>query len=183
MSLSCTDHLIQEHRLILRAVYVLQAMSDQAKENKMPEESDVDRLLHFFHRFADSHHQGKEEAVLFPALRDKDRSKAGGPLHQMMFEHEQERSLVNGLEDALRTRKHADFAYYGSRLAQILCNHIYKEDNILFDLVEKSITKDMDTKLVIEMASFDRDLRNGGMYQSMVEIVNDLEWKYLGKAA
>src|SRR5690349_18890518 len=123
MPLTCTDHLIQEHRLILRAVYVLEAMADQAHSGNMPADDDVAKLLDFLKRFADDHHQGKEEAVLFPCLREA----ADGPsnaLRLMMFEHEQERSLVRGLEDALHTHKNEDFAYYGGRLAEILSTHI-----------------------------------------------------------
>src|SRR5262245_15781185 len=131
MSLRCTDHLIQEHRLILRCVYVLEAMAEQASTAKMPATEDVDKLLDFLKRFADDHHQGKEETVLFPCLRQASEGPISA-LQMMMFEHEQERSLVEGLEDALRTHRHEDFAYFGGRLAEILSNHIYKEDNILF---------------------------------------------------
>jgi hemerythrin-like domain-containing protein len=180
MALHCTDRLIQEHRLILRAVYVLQAMAERARNQVMPASADVDRLLLFFKAFADEHHQGKEEAVLFPALKCRDKGKVGGPLHQMMFEHEQERSLVEGLEDALRTNNSADFTYYGGRLAAILASHIYKEDNILFDLVEKTIPREMDEALVAEMDAFDRCICRGS-YDEMVRLVSDLEWKYIVK--
>jgi hemerythrin-like domain-containing protein len=182
MALKCVDSLIQEHRLILRAVYVLEAMADRAKNRQMPAEIDVDRLLLFFRRFADAHHQAKEECVLFPALRRKPDTPAEGALHRMMFEHEQERSLIEGLEDALRTRKDSDFSYYGRRLADILGNHIYKEDRILFALVERSITTDDDAVLADEMAAFDRDLQSGS-HEEMHRLVTDLERKYLGRAA
>jgi len=182
MALNCTDHLIQEHRLILRAAYVLKAMADQAGQNHMPATDDVDKLLDFFRRFADDHHQGKEEAVLFPALRTIDGNRTGGPLGQMTFEHEQERSLVRGLEESLRTKNHADFAYYGGRMAEILSNHIYKEDNILFDLVEKTINREVDKRITQEMLQFDLAL-GPEAYEGLVHTVNQLELKYLGKAA
>jgi hemerythrin-like domain-containing protein len=181
MALRCTDHLIQEHRLILRAVYVLKAMADQAEDLKIPEAQDVE-LLHFFRRFADDHHQAKEESVLFPALRNCDLPNTSGPLGQMMFEHEQERSLIEGLEDSLRTRNHSDFAHYGHRMAEVLSNHIYKEDNILFDLVEKAIAKETDERIVEEMMRFDESLLPD-KYDELAHTVNQLEWKYLGKAA
>jgi Uncharacterized conserved protein len=181
MSLSCTDHLIQEHRLILRSVYVLQAMAEQAGNGKMPEDEDVDKLLHFLKRFADDHHQGKEEAVLFPCLREAN-AGPNNALRMMMFEHEQERSLVTGLEDALRTHKNEDFAYYGGRLAEVLSTHIYKEDNILFTLVERTISRDMDARIAREMSIYDQSLPVGTR-EEMNRVVNALEWKYLGKAA
>ena len=181
MSLSCTDHLIQEHRLILRSVYVLQAMADQARAGKMPADEDVAKLLDFLKRFADDHHQGKEEAVLFPCLREASEGPSNA-LRMMMFEHEQERSLVGGLEDALRTHKNEDFAYYGGRLAEILSTHIYKEDNILFSLVERTISKEVDARVAREMVAYDESLP-AAKREEMNRVVNDLEWKYLGKAA
>ncbi len=182
MARQCTDLLIEEHRLILRAVYVLKAMAGRAKENRMPEAQDVDKLLEFFRRFADDHHQGKEEAVLFPAVRNSALGRTDGPLGQMLFEHDQERSLVEGLEDALRTRNETDFAYYGARLADVVSNHIYKEDNILFDLIEKTITLEVDARVVEEMQHFDQAM-NSRIHAKMTQLVSQLEWKYLGKAA
>jgi hemerythrin-like domain-containing protein len=182
MALRCTDHLIQEHRIILRATFVLLAMADRAKENRMPDAEDIESLLNFFRRFADDHHQCKEETVLFPELRNTAAGKTKGPLGQMMFEHDQERSLVEGLENALRTKHAADFSYYGERLAEILGTHIYKENNILFDLVEKTITKEADSRLSQDMEKFDLSM-HPGVYEGLTHEVTRLEWKYLGKAA
>jgi hemerythrin-like domain-containing protein len=182
MTLRCTDHLIQEHRIILRAIFVLYAMADRAKESRMPDAEDIESLLNFFRRFADDHHQCKEETVLFPELRNTDAGKTKGPLGQMMFEHDQERSLVEGLENALRTKNAADFFYYGDRLAGVLSTHIYKEDNILFDLVEKTITKEADARLAQEMEKFDLSTQPG-LVDGLKHEVTRLEWKYLGKAA
>ncbi len=178
----CTAHLIQEHRIILRAVFVLFAMADRAKEGAMPDANDVESLLNFFRRFGDEHHQGKEETVLFPALRNTDVGKTNGPLRQMMFEHDQERSLIEGLENALHTKHPDDFAYYSRRLADVLSNHIYKEDNILFDLVEKTITREDDGRLELDMEKVDRSMAPG-LHDELVRDVTRLEWKYIGKVA
>ena len=181
MSLSCIDHLLQEHRLILRAVYVVKAMAEQAEQFKLPEAEDVEELLRFFHHFADEHHQTKEESILFPSLRIATEGKINAPVKQMAFEHEQDRSLIRGLQDAIRTRNHADFAYFGNRLAEVLSNHIYKEDNILFYFAQKAIALDMDRDLVQQMEAFDRTLRPG-VQDEWAQTVNRLEWKYLGKS-
>jgi hemerythrin-like domain-containing protein len=157
-------------------------MADRAKQLQMPEQADVEALLGFFRHFADEHHQTKEETILFPSLRVAGAEKSITPMRQMVFEHEQERSLIQALEDALRTKNHADFAYFGHRMADVLSNHIYKEDNILFQLAHKAIPKDKDITLVQEMADFDKSLRPG-VYDDWMRTVNRLEWKYLNKVA
>ena len=180
MARRCIDHLIQEHKLILRAVYVLEAMAADASEARLPESSDVEKLLTFLRQFADDHHQGKEEAVLFPAVRITAGIPAG-PLQHMMFEHAQELTMVEGLESALRTQDCTDFAHCGARLAQTLSNHIYKEDNILFFQIEQRIDDDADSKIVDEMLAMDE--RFGATRRlEMTQIVTYLEWKYLSKA-
>jgi hemerythrin-like domain-containing protein len=182
MALRCIDHLIKEHRLILRAVCVLEAMAEQARNGNIPPASDVDRLLDFFHRFADEHHQGKEEAVLFPSLRKHGNGGTQAELHQMAFEHEQERSLVTGLEDALKTLRSSDFAYYGNRMAEVLGHHIYKEDNVLFALVERKLPKHVDSEVLREMMVFDNAL-TPGLRNEFIHNITELERRYVGKAA
>src|SRR5690242_6669891 len=182
MTLRCTDHLVREHRLILRAVYVIKAMADQAKQLKMPETQDVEALLDFFRHFADEHHQTKEETILFPGLRANDAGKSANALRQMIFEHEQERSLIQALEEAMHTRNHQDFSYFANRMAEVLSNHIYKEDHILFSLAEAAISQDADAGLVREMVEFDGSLQPG-VYKEWARTINRLEWIYLDKVA
>ena len=67
--MKCTDLLIQDHKVILRSLDVLQAMASCAEKEKPPAEEDVVTLLHFLRAFADDHHQMKEESALFPELR------------------------------------------------------------------------------------------------------------------
>ena len=101
--MKCTDLLIQDHKIILRCLDVLQQMALCVEKGQPPVEQDVVTLLGFLRTFADEHHQMKEESALFPELL-RASSKQDGPLRQMLFEHDQERSLVEGLEDSLFTK-------------------------------------------------------------------------------
>src|SRR5438445_5565563 len=102
--MKCTDLLIQEHKIILRAMDVLDHMATRVENSQPVAPEDVETLLRFLRGFADDHHQAQEESALFPELM---RTSAWheGPLRHMVFEHDQERSLVDGIEDALRTKK------------------------------------------------------------------------------
>jgi hemerythrin-like domain-containing protein len=68
--MKATQFLIEEHKLILRALDVLDAMTARIEKRGNIEARDVDKLLDFLRWFADAHHQAKEETILFPALRD-----------------------------------------------------------------------------------------------------------------
>ena len=98
----------------------------------------------------------------------------------MMFEHDQERSLIEGLEDALKTRRGSDFRHYAGRLSGILRNHINKENNILFDIVEKSLSREQHNQVAAEFEKFDLGSENR---QMLDDNLRRLTRKYLGMAA
>src|SRR5437016_7719032 len=150
--MKCTDLLTQEHKIILRALDVLEHMATRVENDQPVEAQDVDTLLRFLRAFADEHHQAEEESALFPELMRSAGNE--GPLRHMIFEHDQERSLVEGLEDALRTKKGMEFVHFANRLAQLLRSHIRKEDNILFEIVERCLSIEQDERVTAELNKF-----------------------------
>ena len=176
-----TDLLMQDHKIILRSLDVLEEMAAKVGNRVYLDPKDVEAMLHFLRVFDDEHHQTKEETALFPQLMQSAPAEERS-LRQMLFEHDQERSLVEGLEDALRTANDADFIGYAHRLSAILRNHIYKEDNILFDIVEKCLSKQQDEKVAREFEDFDRDF---GIQKrrELIDSLRRLEWKYIRKSA
>ena len=173
--MKCTDLLTQDHKIILRGLDVLAQMARDAERHRPPEAIDVEALLRFFCSFADDHHQLKEESALFPELL---RSYCGqeASLRHMLFEHDQERSLVAALEDALHTKQVADFVYFADRFVDLIRTHIHKEDRILFQIVEAALSPEQDAKVVAEFDKFEVD-------ESLLGDLRMLEWKYLRKAA
>jgi len=173
--MKCTELLMQDHKVILRCLHVLEQVAVCAEKGEPLEHEDVSILLRFLREFADEHHQAKEESALFPELRHASAAQ-DGPLRQMLFEHDQERSLVGGLEDSLFAKRGADFAHFANRLTALLRNHIYKEDNILFDIVDRSLSPEQDEKVVAEFNKFQ-------INPSFLADLRRLEWKYLRKVA
>ena len=155
--MKCTDLLDKDHQIILRAVDVLEQMADAVTKGNSVDPQDTEFVIRFLKEFEDGHHQTKEESALFPILL-----KASGTqqakLRQIVFEHDQERSLVEGLEDALRTKHGLDFVHFATRLINLLRSHIYKEELGLFGLVEMTLSNEEDTQVVAEFARFDEEL-------------------------
>jgi hemerythrin-like domain-containing protein len=140
--MKCTDHLTQDHKIILRALDVLQCMAEGENSERI-NPNDVEILLRFLRAFADDYHHIKEESVLFPELMRTSEAQSG-PLRHLLFEHDQERSLVEGLEDALRCKKSIDFVLFANRLISRIRNHIENEERILFPIIEALISEDQD---------------------------------------
>jgi hemerythrin-like domain-containing protein len=173
--MKCTELLIHEHKIILRALNVLDRMAARVEQDQPVDTEDVETLLRFLHTFADDLHQTKEESALFPELMRT--SAANQPaLKQMLFEHDQERSLVEGLEDSLRSKKGIEFVQFAGRLIDLLRTHIHKEDTILFEIVDRSLSAEQDERVTAGLNQF----------QISVDFLSDLrrlEWKYLSRVA
>jgi hemerythrin-like domain-containing protein len=166
---------MQDHKTILRALSVLEAMATRVEQDQPVDDEDVEAILRFLRTFADDHHQAKEESALFPELRRTCCAEEPS-VRQMLFEHDQERSLVEALEDALHTKKGPQFVQFAHRFVALIRNHIYKEDYILFAIVERNLTAEQDETVVAEFEKFDIDER-------CLADLRRLEWKYLRKAA
>jgi len=124
-----TQFLIEEHKVILRALDVLDAMTASVEKAQTMEESDLDNILDFLRWFADGHHQAKEETILFPALKRAAASEHR-PVDHMALEHEHERLLIEEMEKNVRLARLPEFASSAAHLSSTLRNHIYKEDRI-----------------------------------------------------
>jgi len=172
--MKCTSHLIQDHKVILRALEVLQAMAAHTENGEAVQAEDVQKLLRFLRTFADEYHQTKEESALFPELV---RASAVNYkwLRHMIFEHDRERSLVEGLEDALCTKKPKEFVYFAKRLMLLLSTHIQNEESIMFQIADHSLSGEQDEHVVSQLEKF-------AVQPGVVADLQHLEWTYLRKA-
>jgi hemerythrin-like domain-containing protein len=170
-----TGLLSQDHKIILRALEVLQAVATRTERGEPVDAEDVRSLLRFLRVFADDYHQAKEESAFFPELM---RACAANhdALRHMIFQHNQERSLVEGLEDALCTKNVLEFVYFADRLIQLISSHIQKEEDVMFDIAEQSLSVEVDDRVASQLEKFRVD-------PEILADLQGLEWKYLRRAA
>ena len=173
--MKCTDLLTQEHKTILRALDILDHMAARIKGDQPLAVEDVETILRFLRAFADNQHQAKEESALFPELL-RTSAANDAPLRQMIFEHDQERSLVEGLEDSLRTKRGMEFVHFANRLTGLIRTHIRKEDNILFPMAERCLSPEQDERVTTELNQFEVDV-------AFLADLRRLEWTYLRRVA
>ena len=133
------DVLMAEHRVIERVLSALEQRIADLDQQPFPYEF-LTQALDFFRNFADGCHHAKEEELLFPLLEQRGVPRDNGPIGCMLKEH------VHGRECLATVRANLDAARDGSPVAvnavrdaaldniQMLRQHIYKEDNILFQM-------------------------------------------------
>jgi hemerythrin-like domain-containing protein len=174
-----TNHLTNEHKLILRALDVLDALCGSIEKSGSVNAVDVSKILDFLRWFADAHHQSKEETILFPALKRAAASQ-GRPVEHMTWEHSQERSSVEGLEKDVRLADVSEFVSAANRLSSTLRNHIYKEDRILFEAADAVLTPKEDEAVFEQLTRFDTAL-DKQLLEEKLKDLRSLEWEYLRK--
>jgi len=172
-----TRILMEEHRYILRSLEVICGMADCVENGEDVDDRDVDCILQFLHAFGDDHHQEKEEAILFPALLKASHAEEHECLCQITFEHNQQRSLLEGIEDALRTRKGKDFVYYARRLAELVRAHVRCEEDDVFKRADAILSAEEDDRIARELAAYDSPHRAERLRELLKRMVA-LEFKY-----
>ena len=181
MTCKCIDALVAEHKTMLRIVNVLHSMSARARDHSEYDSQDVEALIRLIRDFGDGFHQRKEEDALFPVFTTVCDTTEYAAVRHMLFEHQQDRALMSGLAEAVARSNAVQFAEYGSRLATVLQNHIFKEDNILFETINSRLSAEDDARVIAEFDYFDREFA-----VQKAELLNQLrrlEWRYLHKIA
>lgn len=157
-----TQLLMEEHQIILRGLRVLEALAARAARGDPVPAQAVDALLAFLAGFADAHHHGKEEEILFPALEEAGFPPDDGPVGVMVQEHVQGRGLISALREAAPRASgspdaRARFAAAARAYAQLLSAHIDKENQVLFPMADQAIPREDQQRVDEGFDGFERE--------------------------
>jgi hemerythrin-like domain-containing protein len=182
MKAECTELLKKEHRTILRIADMLTALADECERTSQMNKEDMFGILEILTVIGDEYHQSKEEKALFPVFTSVcDRSEIEAVRH-ILREHDDDRSLIHAMEDAVHRSDAADFAFHARHLADFQRAHVNKEDNILFEIVNRSLSKANDQQILREFEAFD-DAFKSRRHDRLLHRLQMLEWKYSRVAA
>jgi hemerythrin-like domain-containing protein len=181
--MKATEILIHEHELILRGVAVLERMARRPSAGQTVPADDARSIIEFIRKFADGCHHAKEEGVLFPAMEAAGIPKEGGPIGMMLLEHDQGRAAVRAMDQAvsgfgadpgaLGAFAKAAFAY-----ANLLSNHIFKENNVLFRMADQAIPPPQDAVMVAAYAEHEAKVTGPGEHERFHAMIDELEKTY-----
>jgi hemerythrin-like domain-containing protein len=174
-----TKMLMADHEIILKALHVLEVISDHIGHGEPVDDSDIRSLLSFLRNFADGSHHVKEEAILFPALMQAGMAMEEGPLRVMAYEHERGRALIAAMDESLGREDKHDFAMYARRYIELLTQHIDKENYVLFDIADQKLTDDEDQKLAEAFEHFEQNIVGTPAYERLRDTIAKLAAKYV----
>lgn len=170
-----------EHQIILRVINVLKRLVDRSKAGGAFEAAAFGRCVEFFRLFADACHHAKEEDMLFPMLESRGIPREGGPIGVMLYEHQLARGFTRDMAEALAAieRGEADgrqrFHTAAGQYIDLLTNHIFKEDNVLFRMGDHVLTDEDQRSLGGRFCESGCRAFEGKKREELLRIADELE--------
>jgi hemerythrin-like domain-containing protein len=178
--MQATEILSSEHRVIERMIAGLSAAVDRLEAGEAVRPDFFLDAVRFIRNFADGHHHGKEEGALFEAMARNGMPMDDGPIGVMLSEHDRARELTSGLGNAVDRwiageRGAADtVADYAREYGELLTQHMYKEDNILFPMAAQAILPQDQDRILDEFERIEREQAEKGSKASYVDLAQAL---------
>ncbi len=178
LSDKATALLSDEHRVIERVLVAVEKLTEKPVFTSL---DSWKKALDFIRHFADQCHHLKEEKILFPALEAHGIPNDGGPIGMMLLEHEEGRSYVRAMFDALGKIEAGDpsappaLFENAKRYTRLLREHIQKEDEILFRMADEVIPADEQKQLLKTFETHEAEEMGAGVHEKYLTIAQELE--------
>lgn len=173
--------LMEEHKAILRLLEVLKKISANLQNGNSVDVGAMEQAVDFIRTFADKCHHAKEEYVLFKFMEERGMPRYGGPIGVMLMEHDQGRSYVSKMAEAVQEIKNGKesagkkYAENALNFAELLSQHIHKEDNILYPMSEQMMEEKDEEKLLEEFEQSEKERVGEGVHEKYLKILEALE--------
>lgn len=188
MKRDITQALVDEHRLILRMLALLERNAPLTAAGRYTNYRFYRDAVDFIRNYADRFHHAKEEDILFEALITNGMPRENSPVAAMLLEHDRGRAYVKAMEeaalaaetgDASRTN---DLALNAIAYLTMLREHIDKEDTILYPLAERVIPEELRDGIIAGYGAAE-GRTPAGFEQKYREIVERYEAEVVARAA
>lgn len=186
--MKCFELMVKEHEHIKRMLKVIRKYCDRILNNEAIVYEDFFLMIDFVRNYADKHHHGKEEALLFEKMSDELGVAAQKLVrHGMYVEHDLGRLYMHDLEEALKKvikgdkESRLDVIANAVSYTHLLYRHIQKEDDVVYKFAEKNFSKDTLDKLDSECEDFEKEAEKNKLQKKYLGLVEELESRAGGK--
>lgn len=179
--MKATQVLMEEHQVILRVLKSLEAGADRLAAGQPIRSDFFLEAASFIKGFADGCHHKKEEGVLFVKMEQNGVQNQGGPIGMMLAEHEQGRVFTRGMHEAAQRWQSGDASAAGAieanarNYVNLLRQHIYKEDMILFPMADRAIPSDQQEAVWQGFEHVEHEETGAGVHEKYLALAESLE--------
>jgi hemerythrin-like domain-containing protein len=177
---TATQNLENDHVQILRLIDVMERITESADPNV----EHLETIVQLIREFADGLHHAKEEQLHFPMMVQKGFSNESGPVAVMHHDHVQGRNYTKGMAENILIYKQGEStainAIYSNMLgyADLLKNHIGKENNVLFRMADKAFTPVEQASLLLDFTQLEIMQANGQRKDDYIALIDALAGVY-----
>lgn len=177
--------MVDEHTNIRRMLKVVRNVCYRVMTNSKYDLDDFPKIIDFIRVYADKHHHGKEEDVLFETMsRSLENVAKSGAITGMYIEHDLGRLYIGSLEKALERFKAGDdearLDIIGNAIGytDLLDRHIEKENTALYKLAERMLDDTNKSFVEEECNKVEEKATEAGLQDKYIKLVTELEEKY-----
>lgn len=162
------DELKKEHSAIMHVLSILEKITT-LQHNDFQYHKEI---IYFLKVFADKCHHGKEENLLFKAMEAAGVAREHGPIGVMLFEHDLGRDLIKNMEVGIDNNDYEKFNENALQYINLLRNHIFKENNILFMMADMHLDEKTQDELYRKFVEFENREIGSGVHESLHKMID-----------
>jgi hemerythrin-like domain-containing protein len=161
------ERLVAEHDIIERGLNVLEKAVGRIESGQPVPDGFSKWAPEFFALFADKCHHAKEEDLFFPLLKERGVPQEGGPIGVMLHEHDVGRDCVVRMREASASGEfdRDKFVTAAKEFIPLLRQHIFKENNILFQMAENVMSQADDADMSVKFTQVEEERELAGMHE------------------
>ena len=182
--MNCIELMVEEHKNIKRMLRVIRKYCLYILKNKEVQYEDFLRFIDFIRNYADKHHHGKEEELLFEVMVNELDSAAKKLVrHGMLVEHDLGRLYVKELETAVRDvmnnneEAKLDIIANAIGYTNLLHRHIKKEDDVAYRYAQNNLSEKSIEKLNEKCARFEALADKSNIQRRYIDMIDEFEKK------
>lgn len=180
------DIMVKEHENIRRMLKVLRNMCYRIMTLGEFDIEDIPKVIDFVRVYADSHHHGKEEDILFKTMNEKiEKLRQAGSITGMYIEHDLGRLFMKDLENAVDSFKDGkdearlDIIANAVGYANLLDRHIEKENMAMYKFAANMLPEEDKRFVDEESEKIEDEANKQGLQEKYLNLLVTLEKKYL----
>jgi hemerythrin-like domain-containing protein len=191
--MKATADLWEEHKAVLRMLTVLEGLVARIGKGETPSADDLQKVVEFLRVFVDRCHHGKEEQLLFPALRKVADADTQRLIDRLLDEHEEGRAHAATLAavagfapaagaavrtaPACRPGEEAEYAMNG--YIALLRPHIAAEQMTLFPTADKILPAEVQQELERGYTLVEEQVVGPGRHEAFEALLHELKERYV----
>lgn len=178
--------MVMEHDNILKFIGVVKNACCGIIDGKAVDTQDFEKMILFARNYADKHHHGKEEQILFAEMTNHlGRIATNLVQHGMLVEHDLGRLHIADLEAALKQYKENPQTIHklgiiagAAGYANLLQRHIDKENEVVYKYAENNLSPDILESVDSRVKAFEKDAETQKIQERYLGILKELTEKY-----